>query len=186
MAFDAFFQLYQNGTVVPGESIDKTFGGSIELSEFSFGAENSISISSATGGAGAGKATFKEFSIKKLTDTASVSLFTNLCMGAHYTARISIRKSGAAVTTGISGAVYLTFEFNVLMVKSIDWSGSSGDDVPTESVVFMFGEMSLLYQRQKANGTLDTTIYTNAWSAQSNSTTTITVPAWTAAPPAQT
>lgn len=184
MAFDAFFQLFYNGTAVNGESIDKTFGGSIELSEFSFGAENSVSISSATGGAGAGKATFKEFSIKKLTDTASVSLFTNLCMGAHYTGRISIRKSGAAA--GAAGAVYLTFDFDVLMVKSIDWSGSSGDDVPTESVVFMYGAMSILYQRQKSNGTLDSTPYTNAWSAQTNTTTTITIPAWTAAPPAQT
>lgn len=184
MAFDAFFQLFFNGTPVNGESIDKTFGGSIELSEFSFGAENSVSISSATGGAGAGKATFKEFSIKKLTDTSSVSLFTNLCQGAHYTARISIRKSGAAA--GASGAVYLSFEFDVLMVKSIDWSGSSGDDVPTESVVFMYGAMSLTYQRQLSGGQLASDTYSNAWSAQTNSTTTLSVPAWTAKAPSQT
>jgi type VI secretion system secreted protein Hcp len=184
MAFDAFLQLYYNGTAVTGESIDNSFGGSIELSEFSFGAENSVSISSATGGAGAGKATFKEFSIKKLTDTASTSLFTNLCQGSHYTARISIRKSGAAA--GAAGAVYLTFDFNVLMVKSIDWSGSSGDDVPTESVVFMYGEMSLTYQRQMSNGSLASPPYSTTWSAQNNATGfNATIPAWTVAKPAQ-
>src|SRR5437868_4959516 len=122
MAFDAFFQLWDaKGGVINGESMDDVFGKengpqSIEISEFSFGAENTVSISSATGGAGAGKATFKEFTVKKLTDTASPDLFSRLCQGTHYKARISIRKSGAV--TGQSGGVYLVFEFGMLFVKS--------------------------------------------------------------------
>jgi type VI secretion system secreted protein Hcp len=46
-----------------------------EIKDFSFGIENPTTIGSATGGAGAGKIKFNEFSITKTTDTASPNFF---------------------------------------------------------------------------------------------------------------
>ena len=63
MAFDAFLVVKDAGKAVKvkGETQDAFFKnlGAFEISEFSFGAENTLNITSATGGAGAGKATFK-------------------------------------------------------------------------------------------------------------------------------
>src|SRR5258708_2833712 len=115
MAFDSFLQFVSPGSNAPtivGESQDPKFQQpvqAIEISEFGFGGENTLSIGSATSGAGAGKATFKEFTVKKLVDTASPSLLVMLATGSHYvTVQLCLRKSGAAGQTG-SGGPYLAF-----------------------------------------------------------------------------
>ncbi len=77
MAFDAFLKLYSppaRPSAIVGESTDTQFKGWFEIKEFSFGIENTLNITSASSGAGAGKAEFKEFTIKKQTDKASPSL----------------------------------------------------------------------------------------------------------------
>jgi len=67
----------------------------IELQDFNLGGETPATIGSATGGAGAGKATFKEFTVKKTTDAASPAFFKNCVAGAHYKKVIlAMRKSG--------------------------------------------------------------------------------------------
>ena len=59
--------------------LDTVSGGSgpraFEIKDFSFGIENPTTIGSATGGAGAGKIKFNEFSITKTTDSASPNFF---------------------------------------------------------------------------------------------------------------
>src|SRR4051812_39363545 len=99
MAFDAFLVIKDSGTAVKatGETQDKFFKelGAFEISEFSFGAENTLNIGSATSGAGAGKATFKEFTVKKQTDSASGKLLILLGTGGHYKkVQLFIKKSG--------------------------------------------------------------------------------------------
>src|SRR5580692_7505146 len=141
MAFDAFLIFTGGTTPIKGETQDKVFGpkNAFEISEFSFGAETTINITSATGGAGAGKATFKEFTVKKQTDSASPLLLQCLGTGDHYSkCQLYIRKSGSNVGAGQSGKSYLVFAFGMVAVKSIEWSGATGDDVPTESVIFEF------------------------------------------------
>ncbi len=158
MAFDAFLQVTDPGKApkIVGETQDPVFVGAFEISEFSFGAENTINISSATGGAGAGKATLKEFTVKKMTDTSSGLLLKLLGLGGHYKKMLlSLRKSGGGVSKGKSGKPYLVFEFGMVALKSIEWSGSTGDDVPTETVIFEYGELMVMYRPQKADGTLD-------------------------------
>src|SRR5438445_1011307 len=56
---------------VQGPSKDPAHAGAFEIKDFSFGVENPTTIGSATGGAGAGKVKFNEFTIKKTTDSAS-------------------------------------------------------------------------------------------------------------------
>src|SRR2546423_15604039 len=85
MAVDAFLSLVPKGTSVVGESHDATFGKSaFEIKDFSFSVENPTAIGSATGGAGAGKVKFNEFTIKKTADKASAVLFQNCAQGVHY------------------------------------------------------------------------------------------------------
>jgi len=170
MAFDSFLQFYKKGALaVQGETQDKQFPGAFEISEFSFGAETVVDIKSATTGGGAGKATFKEFTVKKSTDTASPSLLIYLAQGQHYDMlTLSMRKGGAAA--GKSGATYLQFKFGMVMVKSIEWSGSSGDDVPSESVVFNFGEIQITYRQQTSTGDLKAPVI-QQWSVLTNDNT---------------
>jgi type VI secretion system secreted protein Hcp len=132
--------------------------------------ETTINITSATSGAGAGKATFKEFTVKKQTDTASPALMQCLGTGDHYKkVQLFIRKSGGAAKEGKSGKAYLVFAFGMVAVKSIEWSGSTGDDVPTESVIFEFGELAVGYYKQATGGGLVNPSF-GSWSKLTNST----------------
>ena len=170
MAFDAFLLFKEPGTAaypLKGETQDAGFTNAFEISEFSFGAENTINISSATTGAGAGKATFKEFTVKKMVDNASPKLLVTLGMGGHYKkVQLFLRKAGAE--KGKTGAAYLTFAFGMVAVKSLEWSGSSGDDVPTETVIFEYGELQVGYKPQKEDGSLGA-LEAGSWSKIYNS-----------------
>src|SRR2546423_9122241 len=75
-AVDAFiwFDSEAPTAAITGTSQDAVFKGSqgwFEIKDFSFGVENPTTIGSATGGAGAGKIKFNEFTIKKTTDVSS-------------------------------------------------------------------------------------------------------------------
>jgi type VI protein secretion system component Hcp len=66
--------------------------GAFEIKDFSFGVENPTTIGSATGGAGAGKIKFNEFSIGKTVDSASPSLWRNATSGSRPRYGIAIMK----------------------------------------------------------------------------------------------
>jgi type VI secretion system secreted protein Hcp len=174
MAFDAFIKFTPSAGAsekIEGESTDSQFTGAqgwFEIKEFSFGIENTLNISSASGGAGAGKADFKEFTVKKQTDKASPLLAATCGKGGHYKeVQLFLRKSG--VSSGEkSGGVYLEFHFKLVAVKSIEWSGSSGDDVPEESVVFEYGALKMKYSPQQKDGTLGKVVE-RAWNKLTNS-----------------
>jgi len=151
MAFDAF--LYFPGSEVKGETQDEDMKEvfAFEIKDFNFGAENNIAIGSATGGGGAGKATFTEFTVNKTTDSGSCPLFLTLCQGQHLDeAVIELCRSGGAA--GSSGATFLKFTFYMVMVQSITWSGADGDDVPGEEVVFQYGAIKIEYSKQDKKG----------------------------------
>lgn len=173
MAFDAFLYFAKEGDgsyPIKGETQDSTYKDSFEISEFSFGVENTLSIGSATTGAGAGKATFKEFTVKKLVDKASPKLLMTCGMGGHYKkVQLFLRKSGSE--KGKSGKAYLNFAFSLVAVKSIEWSGSSGDDSPTETVIFEYGEMFVGYFPQTKTGGLGS-LESGSWSKLLNTETT--------------
>lgn len=168
MAFDAFLT-FDTGTTTPvqGESLDPAFKNAIELESFTFGTENTLSLLSATGGAGAGKTRFDDMQITKLSDTASPILFQMLTTGQHFkTATLSIRKSGGQAKPG---AAYERFTFYMVFVTKISVAGRSGDDMPTETVVLTYGALKWEYSRQDPAGTL-TPVPPTQWSVLTNST----------------
>ncbi|WP_299153910.1 type VI secretion system tube protein Hcp [uncultured Tateyamaria sp.] len=152
MSFDAF--MYIPGVKeVEGETQDEDMSKekAWEILSFEIGAENNINIGSISGGGGAGKATFKELTVTKKTDTASCGLFLKLCEGAHFDdAHIVLRRSGGA--TSKSGVTFLQFDFKLLMVQDISWSGSDGDDICEETLVMQYGAMKVTYHAQDKQG----------------------------------
>lgn len=152
MSFDAFLY-FPNEKAVVGETQDAEMKGksAFELISFEFGAENVINIGSISGGGGAGKASFKEFNVTKKTDTGSCGLFTNLCSGKHFEeAIIELRRSGGSADT--SGVTFMKFHFLMVMVQDMSWSGSDGDDVCEESIVFQYGAIKIEYFKQSKDG----------------------------------
>lgn len=153
MAFDTFVYFPGSESLVPGETQDDAMAANkaFEAISFELGAENSINIGSISSGGGTGKATFKEFTLSKYTDTASCGLFANLCEGKHFPdCVVELRRSGGA--PGTSGVTFLKFEMKLVMVQEISWSGSSGDDPCEESVTLQFGAIQITYFQQDKTG----------------------------------
>lgn len=139
-----------NANQPKGESKDKTHAHWLELKTFEFGAENPTTIGSATGGAGAGKFKLNPFKITKDVDTSSPNLYMACAAGAHFPiVKLSIRKAGGQQSD------YLTYEFAMVYVTSISWSGGGGEEAPEESVEFVYGAMGVMYTPQKPDGTMD-------------------------------
>lgn len=166
MAFDAF--VYFPGEKILGESQDETMKAenAFEISTFEIGATNTINIGSISGGGGAGKADFKPLSITKKTDTASTQLFSKLCEGKHFDDMvIELRRSGGSA--GKSGDGFLKWEFKLVMIADIAWSGSDGDDVCEETIELHYGAVKVSYRKQKQDGSMEAP-KTSEWSRVKN------------------
>jgi type VI secretion system secreted protein Hcp len=161
MAFDAFLKL----DTIKGESKDSKHTGEMEIYSFSFGASNPTTIGSASSGAGGGKVHFSSFSFMKKTDSASPLLFQACCSGQHIdTGGLTLRKAG-----GDNPLEYLKWKFKTVFVESIQWSGSSGgDDSPTESVSFVYGQKTIDYQPQSAKGAAEGGAIHGGWDVTTN------------------
>lgn len=154
MAVDAFIWFESPGVSAPpeGETKDAHYKTkkAFEIKDFSFGVENATTIGSATGGAGAGKIKFNEFTIKKTSDKASPLFFKNCCVGAHYkTVTIEMRKAGGDPTS--AGKPFLKFKFDTVFTTKIDWSGP-GDEGPEEGITFVYGKLGVKYTEQSETG----------------------------------
>jgi type VI secretion system secreted protein Hcp len=147
MAYDAFLKL--NG--VTGESQKAGHTGEIELSSFSWGASNPTTVGHGTGMA-AGKVALSDFSVMKVTDKASPTLFANCCSGKPIDkGYVFIQKA----TGGATGETYLQYDFTNIFTTSLQWSGSTGgDDSPSESVSFAYEQVQITYKPQDAKGAL--------------------------------
>ena len=127
----------------------------VELRSFSLSAENPVTIGSTTGGAGAGKARFNPLLVEKAVDRLSPSLFMISASGAHFpTVQIFVRKAGGSAPQGAKP--YLAYEFSMVYVTQVAWSGGGGDEAPAEQVTFNYGALTLGYYSQTSDGSFDT------------------------------
>ena len=119
-----------------------------EIEDYSFDIEQTLSIGSQSGGAGAGKVTFNPFSITRQVDSASPTFFHDLVTGTHYnTVVLHMRKAGGTQQE------FLTFTFKLVAVKTISWAHD--EESPKETNTFEYGALGIQYQQQKAGGTLN-------------------------------
>lgn len=163
MAFDAYFKL-EGGNAPPfkGESQSKGWEDFIEIKSFQLGAQNIASVGSSTGGASTGKVELQTLVIEKFPDQTSPILFLACAQGSHYeTATLSLCKSGG--TAKGAQQAYLTFEFNLVFVDTIEESGNSGDDVPDERLELKYGALRWTYRPQDKTGKLGAAV-SKEWS----------------------
>jgi type VI protein secretion system component Hcp len=136
-----------------------------EIEDYSFDIEQTLSIGSATSGAGAGKVTFNPFSVTRNLDALSPKLFQMACSGTPFqTVSLFLRKSvGSAVTKGtdVSGQTYLRFDFKLVAVKTLAWAHDDDKGVK-ETVTFEYGALIIRYCQQLANGQWSP-VYLGGW-----------------------
>jgi type VI secretion system secreted protein Hcp len=167
MAVDTFLQfpaksIGGSSIQLLGESLDPKFKDALEINSFSFGMENPTTIGSATGGATVGKVKFNEFTIKKVVDRASPSLFQACCTGSHFPeAVLSIRRSSVAAP----GETYLIYNFAMVFCTKVEWADN---EVPEESVTFAYGNLKITYMQQNATTGRLGDPFTAAWSQITN------------------
>src|SRR5258708_4039366 len=152
MAFDEVMNCNNpsvTGILIKGES--KIIDGAIALTdEWSFSLENKLNITQHTSGAGAGKAEFEAFTIKKQIDTASANLLVACGSGAHFQGvTVKIFKSGGNFSNAKEN-LYICWTFNQLAVEKGEWSYA--DPPPGENVTFKFASCTMPSGQQPARG----------------------------------
>ena len=148
MAIDIFANLGD----IKGESTDSKHKDEIEVLSFSWGISNPASHG-ASGGAGAGKATFQDLSIVHKIDKATPSLFAACATGEHLKdATITHRKAGKGQQE------FLIVKLNDVLVTSVAHGGDTSGPA-SETVTLAFAKVDLEYRPQKADGSLDAGIH---------------------------
>ncbi|MGH1491600.1 MAG: type VI secretion system tube protein Hcp [Acidimicrobiales bacterium] len=143
MAITAY--CYFPGTKLSGGLVEEKKmkeAGAFVVRDYEIGAENSINIGSISAGGGAGKATFKELTVTKTVDGLSCDLFSKLTTGGHYNDMIiELHKAAGSGST----EPFVKWEFKLVMVQDIAWTGSEYDDETYETVVLQYGAMKTTY-----------------------------------------
>ena len=143
-----------------GESLDTYYQpkGAIDITSFHWSAENTVSLGTATGGAGTGKAQLNELTVEKSVDSTTPQFLKSLTTGQHYQrVQIFARKAGD------NSSAWTTYSFAMVFVKAQEQSGSAGDDVPTEKLTFAYGAVGQQVKRQ-ANGVITAGVFESTWS----------------------
>jgi type VI secretion system Hcp family effector len=154
MAFDAY--LYFPGSkLVKGEVLDSEMNAkfAFKLNSFDFGAEKPTTVGTGTGGGGSGSTNFNDFNFEKHTDTASNGLFNALCTGHHFKdAVLELRRSGGSKSK--SGKTFFRISFKLVIVTGMNWNGTDGDEMLTETLNIKYGAIKTEYWIQTIEGTM--------------------------------
>jgi type VI secretion system secreted protein Hcp len=148
----------------PGESEDSGHKDKIGVLSFSWGSTQPGTFGNGTGGT-AGKASFSDFSFTMQTSKATPKLMQACASGKHIAqAVLYCRKS-----TGDGGQQdYMTWTMKPVIVSSYHTGGSSGAEIPVDSVSLNYGAVSVEYKTQgDTQGSL-TTAGTFKWDVKQN------------------
>jgi type VI secretion system secreted protein Hcp len=144
MAVDYFLKI--DG--IEGESGDAKHKNEIDIMSWSWGESNSGSHAYG-GGGGAGKVSMQDFSFTMTVNKSSPKLVLACASGQHIkNALLTCRKAGKEQQE------YLKIKFTDLLVSSFQTGGSSGAEVPVDSISLNFAKIEYEYYPQKEDGTL--------------------------------
>jgi type VI secretion system secreted protein Hcp len=133
---------------IDGESVDDRHKGEIEIQSFSWGVSNAGSM--ASGGGGAGKATFQDMHFMRRLDKASPKLALACATGQHIPSAVLVcRKSGS---DGKPVEYYKITMIDILVTGITAGGSSGGDDMPTESISLNFAKIEWEYLPIGADG----------------------------------
>jgi type VI secretion system secreted protein Hcp len=134
---------------IKGDSGSTKHKDEIELSSWSWGANNPTSITGV--GMSAGKVSMSDLNFTKKVDKASPKLLELLVTGKH----VDLATLTCCKQTGQKTPEdFLTIKLKEVYVSSYSTGGSSGDDVGHESISITYGNINYDYKEQKADGTL--------------------------------
>ena len=157
MAVDYFLKIEG----IDGESKDKKHGKEIDLLSWSWG-ESQSGSSAYGGGGGAGKVSMQDFSFTMNNNAASPKLVLACANGSHIkSALLTCRKAGK------DQQEYLKIKFADLLISSFQTGGSSGAEIPIDSISFNFSKIEYEYYPQKPDGTLDAKVPVH-WDLKTN------------------
>jgi type VI secretion system secreted protein Hcp len=143
----AMSNIYLKVDNVTGESVDTDHQDWIEIDSFSWGLNNPASFAINAGGQ-ATQANFGPLVVSKHCDKASSALAIACANGAHPgKATLSCMK-----LDGTSRVEYLKIELEHVMVTDLQWGGSGGDQIVSESCSLIFNKITTTYQVQKDEG----------------------------------
>ena len=148
---------------VQGESLMKDHVNDTEILSLSSGFSNAITISSATSGMGAGKASFSEIKYKKMLGKSSASLLNALCTGSNM-GKVEIRYYTPPVALKINK--YLVLSLENVFISAIEHEGT-GTERPTESISLNYGKITWNYFEPDALG-IYKLVSTTSWNRVTN------------------
>jgi type VI protein secretion system component Hcp len=142
-----YLVLTPSGAQAPilGESVSANHPGAIDVQAYSMGISNQTTIGSASGGAGAGKASFAALNITKALDRTSPLLLTVVASGSHFA-------SADLYVEDLEGHVITWIHLGTVFVDSESESGDG--QRPVDSLSLEFGTMFWTYNVLNANGTI--------------------------------
>jgi type VI secretion system secreted protein Hcp len=157
MAVDYFLKIEG----IEGESADSKHGKEIDILSWSWG-ESQSGSSAFGGGGGAGKVNMQDFSFTMNNNKASPKLVLACASGQHIKSALLVcRKAGKEQQE------YLKIKFSDLLISSFQTGGSSGAEIPIDSITFNFSKIEYEYYPQKPDGTLDAKVPVH-WDLKAN------------------
>jgi type VI secretion system secreted protein Hcp len=151
------YLLELKGPQVKGESQDKQYVNSIEIDSWSWSGHNASTHRFGSGG-GAGKCSLGDLQLSKsIVDSATVTLFGMLCKGTHVKeAILHCRKKGGG-KEGSEQVEFLKISMKNCTVSSLSLGGHGSATGVSESVSIAYEEVKFEYQKQKDDGTKEST-----------------------------
>lgn len=142
MAVDMFLVLDK----IEGEARDKTHAKQIDVLAWNWGIANN-GTTHIGGGGGSGKSSVQDISLTKYIDKASPLLLQCVTKGTHIaTGKLIVRKAGDKPLE------YIVIELKEIMITSVSFGGSGGEDRLTENVTLNFAEFTYTYTEQAPDG----------------------------------
>ena len=148
MASDIFAKIGD----IKGESLDDKHKGEIEVLSWSWGATQTGSMATGSGG-GSGKVSFHDFSFTHHLDKASPVLMQACAGGDHIKeATIVQRKAGKGQQE------FLIIKMSDVLITSVQASGHD-QNAPAEQVSLQATKIDVEYKPQKPDGSLDAGVH---------------------------
>jgi type VI secretion system secreted protein Hcp len=136
---------------IKGESLDSKHKDEVEVLSWSWGVTNAGTMRGASGGgAGAGRATFNDFSFTHHVDKASPVLLKACATGEHIKeGTITVRKAGKGQQE------FLIIKMNDIIITGVNPHGGGDGPATAEHVALQFAKVDLEYRPRKADGSLE-------------------------------
>jgi type VI secretion system secreted protein Hcp len=146
---------------IPGESQDSKHKAEIDVMSWSWGCQQTGTMSHG-GGGGAGKVSMGDFHFTMKCNKSTPKLILACASGLHIkSALLTVRKAGGKQEE------FLKYTFTDVLVSAYQTGGSGNEPVPTESVTFNYTKVEVAYAEQKKDGGLEG--YVNAhWNVKEN------------------